>query len=178
MLMIAGCMGDVFACVVMLFAWRQAPRHRRAPGRRLWLFQALLFAALAVEKALHLDERVDNAMRVFANMNDSYGARRELQVAILVLAVIGLVLIVRGWQNRRRLPAAMRRIRWLGLMLLGLDAIRAVSLHQIDEILFASVGRLHVNHLLEGGLTALILLNTVSCLRAWREMARNSIRST
>lgn len=129
------------------------------------MYQALLFAALGVQKALHLDQRVHEALRVMASQNAVYDARREVQVAILFVAILGLVWVVRQWSRRERLPVELRRIRLLGFLLLGLDAIRAVSLHQIDQILFASVGRIHLNHMLEGGLTALILWSTASHLQ-------------
>ncbi|WP_298174553.1 hypothetical protein [Novosphingobium sp.] len=168
MLLIAGSLGDVLACAAMLFAWSQAPRRSGMPRRRQWLLLALLFAALAIEKALHLDAVAHESMRAIANRIEVYSARRGAQAAVFLAAVAGIVWAMQRALRQRGLPVVVWRIRFLGFLLLGLDVIRAVSLHQVDQILFASVWRLHLNHLLEGGLTALLLFNTWLCLRAWK----------
>lgn len=178
MLLIVGSIGDLFACCFMLFAWWQAPRHSGAPGRRQWLVLALLFAALSIQKALQIDALIHDAMRAVANRNEVYGERRGAQVAFVLVAVAAIVWTLRRSLGQRRLPVELRRIRLFGFMLLGLDIVRVVSLHQIDQILFASVWRLHLNHLLEGGLTALILYNTVSFLRGWRARPKISRRKS
>lgn len=174
MLLVVGSIGDWLACVAMLFAWSQAPRHPDAPGRGQWLLLALLFGALAIEKALQLDALVHDAMRAIATRNDVYGSRRGAQVAVVLVAVAALAWMMRRTLIRSDVPSELRWIRLFGFLLLGLDAIRAISLHQIDQILFASAGRLHLNHVLEGGLAALILYNTACCLRAWRATSRRS----
>lgn len=157
MLNLAGaCLDSIMICA-MFAAWRNSFRagSSRRDGR--WLQIAALFAALAFEKGAGLDATLQLHAREILAARDMYELRRELQVPLILVMLLPLAGLFRSINRAPAQMHCLRRARLLALVLLGFDLVRSVSLHQIDTILFAGIGPLHVNHAIEAGLTALLL---------------------
>lgn len=173
----AGSIGDAAMCVVMLCAWRCSVTRRNTQYDQRWPLLALMFAGLTLEKAFAIDGQIQDTLRWIAQKNKLYDIRRVGQSLALILVIVLATLTLRKVSRRPPLQSSINSIHVLALLLLIYDVIRAVSLHQVDAILFASIGPLHLNHVIEGGLTSLILWFTWSHLRTPMSAPRQERKS-
>jgi hypothetical protein len=130
---------------------------RRHSGR--WSTIAIIFTLLAVwrfldgEHALH--EWAVKDLRSAAY----YQMRRNFQMP-LIIAVVALSMAffwVEARKAHRTIQVQRAWLATLGLCLLA--AVRAISWHYTDVLIFASIGPVHLNHVLDIGLTAIVGLN-------------------
>jgi len=154
--------------------WIEAPELRggRLRRPRFWLFAAGLFTLLGAAKLLNLQGLLMGSLRGLAKSQDWYADRRLPQLAFVVL--VGLLTLGAAaglaWMGAGKWRRELRRhllVAAGGVLLLGFLAIRAVSLHQVDAILYATtVGGVRWNALIELALVALIALGTFREIRA------------
>lgn len=125
--------------VALVAAWRERPRVRQFPHLwpTFWLLTAVLLVVLAVGRAGQFGELLAEYGREKARDQGWYQTRRSVQAAVVVgLSVAWFVaVIVAVW----RIPE--RRRRYLPMVLvvitiLAFVAVRMVSLHQIDAVLY------------------------------------------
>ena len=102
-----------------------------------WLFQAVLLLAMGAALASDAAEAITDLGRERARADSWYLNRRTLQVPIV--AAVGVVWLTSTFIAVWRIPP--RRRRYLPSVivvgaLVSFAAIRAVSLHQIDSVLY------------------------------------------
>jgi hypothetical protein len=120
-----------------LLAARREPADRVATWRPFWPLTASIFVVMALGRAGGLAEWVIGQFRGEAYEAGWYDERRPLQAAV-VIAVGGAWLVsvaVACW----RIPERRRRYLPMSVMVLTVGAyvaVRAVSLHQIDSVLY------------------------------------------
>ena len=138
--------------------------------RRHWLAAAALMVGLIAMRLAGGEDRIRQAAREMAMQSGNYASRWEFQIPLaLGVALAGTALLaglLRHWRaaprgSRQRL-VIVSRFGMLGLLLLY--ALRLVSLHQIDAILYA--GPLRLNWIFEGFSCLAIALPAFLC---WRQ---------
>ncbi len=145
----------LWLAIACVWAWRAG----KGPGGRLaattWLALAAIFLALAAARTLGLQAKLTGTVRELAREEGWYYARREVQARV-VLAAAALASLA---------PAAIavhvRSTRMILALspiaaLLGFLAVRAVSLHQVDAVLYRRVGGFEVNTMVELTLLTLV----------------------
>jgi hypothetical protein len=125
-----------FVCALAF--WRERNDRRRTflwPS--FWLLTAILFLAMGVARSSDLPSLVTEAGRSEAARTGWYESRRPLQ-ALVVMLVSGcwlVTVVVAIWRvperRRRYLPTAV-----MAFTLICFAAIRAVSLHHVDQVLY------------------------------------------
>ena len=130
------------AAMSALVLWRRerdevatCPERSRWP--RFWLLSAALLAAMGVARAIDLGDVVADLGRDEADAQGWYDTRIVVQAAIVgAMASAWAVIVTAGiWR------AIVRRGRYLPtatllVSLLGFAAVRVVSLHHIDALLY------------------------------------------
>lgn len=125
--------------------------RREVPGKpALWLAVAVVFVGLGLFRLSGAEEVIRQALRAMLIDRMEYDERRVFQtravLACLVAVGIGVFLYV---------PRMVLWPRWLAMMAASLGALvvlyvlRIISLHGVDRILYASIGPVHFNHVLE-----------------------------
>lgn len=146
----------VLACLAAALHARRAP-SRRARGQlvRHWLGLMVLFALLAAWRGLGGEAAVQEWGRNLLHAEGVYAMRRSWQGPVGASALLGAGAWV-GWlaiRDRRRIDPLVGWSRLAGLGLLGYTLLRLMSWHPVDAIIYAGVGPLLVNHLIDMGLT-------------------------
>lgn len=156
-------------------------RHMR-PATQLvhWLVFALFFVSLAVLRLADFEEVCRQALRQALAAQEVYGERRNFQGPIVAIALFaGAALCFVAWWTWPSLQRWPELGIWLARMAVGgyvlLIALRVVSLHAMDQILYA--GPLRLNWLLDAGLAATALLATFLYLQGLRNSGRKRRRS-
>lgn len=122
-----------------------------------WVFCAILFAAFIVMRWHGLEENWRDALRDYASSAGVYEGRREWQALLAAIAIVaGAALMVWGFLRWRAALRSRQRIaiftaRFLMAAFIPLYALRLISLHLTDVLLYR--GPLRLNWLLEGALT-------------------------
>ena len=140
------------ACLAAMRA--AAPQSDRRGDLYHWLACAGVFVGLLALRLWQVEDRLRDAVRVWARGTGEYQSRAELQLPVaLLMAALGLAIVyvfIRLWRERR--PGSRARLvlssRFAVLGLLPLFGLRLVSLHQIDQVLYA--GPLRINWMIEG----------------------------
>jgi hypothetical protein len=114
------------------FKWR---RRRARPSEPLiWAGFGLFFLACIVMKIGRTVAAVDDIARGALKQGGLYVDRRPMQIA--ALCVLGAVIALGIWQLPQVI-ARWRRYRWTiigSLVLAGFATIRAISLHEVDDL--------------------------------------------
>lgn len=125
-------------------------RARRGSRQTDWWIVAGVFLVLAGWRLAGGELRLQDDMRAFAESAGIYGMRRESQ-AIVSVALIGAGFLAVWWIARG--PYALSRLaRWAALASVGYAALRFISLHAIDSLLYRA-GPFHLNYVIDMGLT-------------------------
>ena len=145
----------------------------------VWIALAVLFALLLVSRVFGLEEALREAIRSALRAGGNYGGRREFQSWIagffLVLAICGAAY---GLNTLRRKVRGKRAVTTYAALLAGvlmvlLAAIRLISLHVLDGLLY---GPLKLNWVFDIGLTVTIIsfavYHTVLVRKRFAEQAR------
>lgn len=154
-------LGALVYLLVMALALAAVPVAARYPGalrrrvRRHWLALAALFAGLAAWRFGQGEWRLQELIRSLARAEGAYEVRRLWQAALLVVLIPACVVLVRRMIGGQRLPGSVIVSRAAALMLLCYSALRVISWHYIDVIIYASLGPIHMNFLIDMGLTGL-----------------------
>ena len=120
-----------------------------------WSCIAAIFAGLVAWRILGLESLMLTAVRHWAHTRATYDDRRLIQVPAVYAVMLALYFALRrcgGGMAHWRQAAP----QGASLALLALTALRTVSLHQTDQILYAAIGPLHVTHILELGCAAVV----------------------
>ncbi|MDJ0771630.1 MAG: hypothetical protein QNJ12_22785 [Ilumatobacter sp.] len=162
-----------YAALAALAAWagwrerRWLATHDAGWWPTYWFLSAGLLVAMGAARAWGLGERVGQIGREQAATDGWYESRRDLQaLTVGVLGLIGLVAVVVAiWRlPRRRRRYLVHVFAMAGLI--GFAAVRIVSLHQIDTVLYRrDVGGLRVVALVELCLLVLTVLATLMAAR-------------
>lgn len=119
-------------------------------GRAAWLTVAALFLCLVLFRLGNGEEAIRQALRTYLYAENEYQSRRTFQaiaafacVILAGLAAFWSIIRFAHWPRWRIVIAASLGV--LGLFY----CLRIISLHSVDRLLYASLGPLHVNHLLE-----------------------------
>jgi hypothetical protein len=155
-----------------------AHRHRQQPWHaRTWLVLALFFTMLVVVRMHDLEEVLREALREVLRARGLYGERRMLQgplvAGLLVASVSGCLWL--AWRSTRRLRGRRNQAVLVaiaaGLAMLLLSALRLVSLHAVDALLY---GPLKLNWLGDVGLSVVVAAAALYYGQLLRGMARGS----
>jgi uncharacterized membrane protein len=159
-------LGYVFAAVIcVLTGWRErvhvrSERHDLWPT--FWYLSAVLLLVLAVGR-VGLGDLLSDFGRHTAREEGWYQTRRKLQAVVVgsFAAAWGIAVLVAIW----RVPERRRRYLPAAIVISGLvcfAAIRLVSLHQVDTLLYRrDIGGVHIVAIVETIGIALVLLSTL-----------------
>lgn len=159
----AACLYIIVALGASLTGTR-AVQHRGVSWHRwLWVMIALIFIGLAMMRVFAVEDWLRNSMRSVLHTEEAYADRRSLQrplVAALLLMVLAvgaalLSILSKGVGGRRNI-AVVGALGCTGAMIV-LAALRLISLHSVDALLF---GPLKVNWFLDLGLSIAVLACT------------------
>jgi hypothetical protein len=135
-------------------------RARKRLAMANWVAVAAIFAALVLWRLTNGEALWQDRIRTWARANGSYDDRQAWQVPLTLLAVMVIVAIA-GWMFRSGRARHSGRALALALIMVIFTAVRAASLHAVDALLYASAGPIHVNYVIDMGLTALVALLAV-----------------
>jgi hypothetical protein len=149
------------ACVMVGLDERRTPRRAtRGYHPTFWFVAAGLLLVLAVGR-LGFADRAVTAVRRLARTEGWYDGRRLVQVVALatmaVAGVLALAALVRWLPNRRRylLPAGVL------CALCCFGAVRAVSLHQVDTLIYGtSVSGIRLSAVIEAAGALAVVAST------------------
>lgn len=147
--------------VVAATAFGARVRDRNSNARR-WLLIALVFVGLAVWRLSNGEMIVQDAVRRAASEDRLYSSRGELQrplIALIVLFTAPSMFLAWGAFRRSGQGRWMAIAQVATLVLVIYTFVRLVSLHPVDAFVYQSLGPIHVNYLIDGGLTSLTLVS-------------------
>ncbi len=128
---------------------------------RRWLAIALIFVALAIWRLSGGEMIVQETVRRAASDHHLYGSRGELQRPLMALVLLlGVPSVMLTWRRLRRVGQGMAiSIAQISTVVLVIYTfVRLVSLHLVDAFVYGSIGSIHVNYLIDGGLTLITLI--------------------
>lgn len=143
-----------------------APAGGRRRARFNWIAVAGVFVLLAVWRLTNGEAVVQDIARTWARNSGVYDDRHSVQVPVTLGAVLMIAALV--WLARRSSGAGFSgKALSVSLIMVVFTAVRATSLHAVDALLYESVGPVHINYLIDLGLTALVaVLALADCRRA------------
>ena len=152
-----------FACALALRACRTS--YARGGPERTWTVGMAAMIALAIARLYGLEDALRGGLRDLARGSDQYAGRAALQYPLLALvlaAAAGLCWL--AWRQWRSLPrGGSRRVELLARLALAgfalIYAVRIVSLHAVDALLYS--GPLRLNYVIEAGLCAVLAASAV-----------------
>ena len=153
----------IYICVSVLcvLAWTNTRdgAAKASQFRSGWLAVAGLFVFLAINRILVIEDRFDNFLRQLARESGAYEGRTAWQGPLSVAAILLVLLVVpvlaRTWRRSRgdKRRQALGIAQLAAFAMLGLIALRLISFHPIDSLLY---GGLRLNWWLDIGLTFLV----------------------
>lgn len=151
---------------VALVAAVLAPAAGRKRALFNWITVAALFVALAVWRLTNGEAVLQDQVRTWARSSGVYDDRHTFQVPVTLAAVLVIAALV--WLAWRPAGAGNSgKALGFSLIMVVFTAVRATSLHAVDALLYASIGPVHINYLIDLGLTALVaVLALADCRRA------------
>ena len=117
---------------------------------RLWIATSFILIALCAIRVLGLQVQVAEFGREAVRQAGLYGDRGSLQTVIMV--GIGVALVAGAAFALVRLRRMSPALQWAGgglLVIIGLNAARAVSLHSVDALLRRAIGPLNLGLAIE-----------------------------
>ncbi|WP_338467569.1 hypothetical protein RXV95_03135 [Novosphingobium sp. ZN18A2] len=166
----------VYVLVAGLAARAATVAHRqgRTTGEiRQWRAICAMFAIFAAIRVLNIDHDVQDIVRAAARSDRIYNARSEWQrpVSAALVLVLGVLAYwtVRTISRQRRKPVQRVLVlaRFAAIAMATYFAIRLVSLHAIDALIYRG-GIFRVNYLIDMGLAGLIGLCSAIYVRQIR----------
>lgn len=142
-------------CLIAALAVFRALLTRDPRRRWRWMVVAAIMIALAIWRFSDSEIWVQTLARDWARSHDRYEDRHEVQVPVTIALLTAMALGGFGLTRVRHARYAVWALA-AAVTLLLVAALRAVSLHMIDAILYYEIGPLRVNYAVDMGLTALI----------------------
>lgn len=127
-------------CLVAALGARSRPDGLRDSA--LWLGIAAMFVLLAASRGLGLENWVQETLRSLLQRQGEYGSRRAIQgpiaAAVLAAGGIGVIVLMLRSQPARlsRRATCLRGAMRAAAAMLGLVALRIVSFHPTDALLY------------------------------------------
>lgn len=153
-----------------------AVRHRQQPWHmRGWITLTILFAILFASRIFDAEALLRDALRGYLRLEGVYSERGEWQrpvaaVVIVLAATAGFWGFIRfGRRIRGRRNIAVMSAIFSGLAMLTLVALRIVSLHPVDALLY---GPFKLNWFADIGLSGVIGLAAITYVRIVRSPDR------
>ena len=149
-------------------------KNRRQPLRhgRIWVAIAVAFVALAAVRVTGLEDLLRESLREALRADAAYADRRAVQrpLAAIALAGVSLGAMILLWRQSRSVRGR-RNVALLvatgATMVMGLlIALRIISLHQVDSLLY---GPLKLNWAIDLGASALVLGSAALYVRLVRQ---------
>ena len=134
-------------------------RARKRLAMANWAAVAAIFAALVLWRLTNGEALWQDRVRTWARLNGSYDDRQTWQVPLTLAAVV-LIAVIGGWLFRSGRARHSGRALALALIMVIFTGVRAASLHAVDALLY-SVGPVHLNYVIDMGLTGLVALLAV-----------------
>lgn len=150
-------------------------RNQQAWHRRSWLFLAGLFALLIAFRILNAEELLRDSLREAFRLEHAYDQRRDLQrhlaagvIAIAAMAALWWLLrIARSINGRRNFAVVVALAGGLGMLVL--IALRLISMHSFDALLY---GPTKLNWFADIGLSCLVAGAAMYYVRIVRSLRR------
>lgn len=153
----AAAMAYVVTALLALACALGAPRRQHRAAMLHWIVVALVFAGLAAWRLTDGEGHVQAYARNWAQIHGTYDDRHDWQAPIAILAL--LVVVATGFAGARWAgPRASGRALCLAVVMVLFAGLRLVSLHAVDEILYRALGPIHLNYVIDLGLTGLVVV--------------------
>jgi hypothetical protein len=169
--------GSFFIFLIYLIASVQSWRTGQGPNITLsrgegviWVIAAILLCAMAANIAFGGIDRLANSLRTGFRAESWYRDRMSVQLALILAALIVSSLVVLAtlyWTCAMPVPSRLTGVALLALITFIL--VRTISLHALDEILYARISGVTLSTALEASAAAMILL-----LISWRRASATS----
>lgn len=163
----------VVITMVCLLASGAASRLRQPPRHwQIWAAIALVFAVLATIRVMGLEDILRDALRDILRGERTYGDRRAFQRPLaagalaLVSLIGGFVLFNQARSVRGRRNVALLAATGSALVMALLIALRIISLHQVDSLLY---GPLKLNWVIDLSASLLVLGSAAYYLKLVRQ---------
>jgi hypothetical protein len=148
-------------------------RHRTGLVR--WTMTAGGFLILAAWRLDDGEALLQDAVRTWTRNAGTYDDRHAFQAPVTLGAVVVVALLV--WLGLRSRGAGRSgQALCVTLIMLVFTAVRAVSLHAVDAFLYASIGPVHINYVIDLGLTAVVAGLALMAIRARPDRGANARR--
>lgn len=162
--------GNFFIFLLYIAASIQSWRTGNNPATRsnregsIWIIAACLFCTMAANTVFRALDKLTDAARSEYRAEGWYPDRMVLQIDVTIAVLLfAVIMILLSLFLLRTIPISTRLTLTAGLALIALLVVRAVSLHAVDQFLFARISGVTVDTTLEAGFVTLILL-----LISWR----------
>lgn len=149
----------IYAVTAMLAFWVAVITRRDDRARnpeQHWMLIAMAFVMLCAWRIANGEHYVHDMLREASQRAGNYEARRPLQVLVVVV-LLGFGFAAFTWLAPRlaRYSRPARLAGWATAALVAYSAVRAVSLHVIDRIVYATFGPIHLNYVIDTGLCSI-----------------------
>ena len=163
----------VICAAIIAHSWRQSSGHARG-----WLVLAVLFGGLVVMRLMDAEQLLAQDLRNWLRSAGAYADRRSLQgpLAAIILAIAAIAAL--GWfvrnarQARGQCAVALAAAQMAGMAMVCLIALRLVSFHPVDALLY---GPLKLNWFADLGLTLIVVISALIYVRALWQRRRRSL---
>lgn len=169
----AACLYALAALACLIAYARSIKRKLPLWHARSWLSLAILFALLIVLRVAMIEDYLRLGARALLREQGVYGLRREWQTLVVITFLLTAATIA-VWLARRALNGSNRRpdiavklANAAGLGMVGLLALRLISLHMIDKVLN---GPLKLNWIGDVGMSFAVL--AAAAYYAWQVTSR------
>ena len=149
--LISSVMYIVTACCALAVV--AGPRRTGLPhdARRHWFIVIAAFASLTAWRLGQGEIRLQEQVRAWTRLHGLYDERHDSQAWFTILALAAVMAGI--WASfRNGMPGRSKSAMIAALGLLALAAVRLVSLHAIDSLLYRT-GPFHLNYVFDMGLT-------------------------
>ena len=131
---------------------------KNSKASRYWIATSFILIFLCVARILSLQVLVAEFARETARQAGLYGDRGAMQTAVMIGIAVALIAgAAFALVRLRRMSPALQLSGVALLVIIGLNAARAVSLHSVDALLRRAIGPLNVGLTIEIAGLAVIL---------------------
>jgi len=142
-------------------SWRTSNDTATRSNREnsIWIIAAGLFCALAANTAFGGLDQLANGFRSGVQTGDWYGDRMVFQLSLTIAVLVFAAVVISLTLVRLRAMPMSTRLTFAGLLaLIAFLIVRAISLHVVDQMLFARISGVTFSTSIEGVSVVLILV--------------------